>query len=410
MARLKRTKALLLVALAACTAASSAPRATIRLGAIYPLSGLLAHYGNEELRGAKVAVDLFNARGGLRGRDVVLDVADAPTVDSGWRDAYLLSRSGVPAIIGTYSSTISLAASEASHRNGVVYWETGAVADLVTSRGYKEVFRLGPSGATLARQAAAFSTEVLGPHFKIATAALKVAVVFENDPYGSSVGDGIRRESTLRGFRLVGSFPYDSATETFGGIIRSLARLHPDVVVAASYLNDGARFREAVVRSHLQFKAMIGKCAAFYTPEMAKLLGSKIDGVFVADKPMGVAPTALTAAGRALESAFVARYRARFGGSPEAAAYMGFSGTWALLDGALTRARTLSPSDIEAAARSIDMPWGSLPNGAGVRFDTNGSTGQNERAFGVVWQWQAGKPVLVWPPSAARGAPLFASR
>jgi branched-chain amino acid transport system substrate-binding protein len=90
---------------------------------------------------------------------------------------------------------------------------------------------------------------------------------------------------------------------------------------------------------------------------------------------------------------------------------MGFSGTWPLLAGALTRARTLTPGGIAAAARSIDLAWGSLPNGSGVRFETAGPmTGQNERAFGVVWQWQNGKPVLVWPHAAARGAPVLSSR
>src|SRR5438552_904631 len=216
MARLKRAQALLFVALAACTAAVSAPKATIRIGALYPLSGSLAHYGNEELRG------------------------------------------------------------------------------------------------------------------------VTIAVVYEDDPYGSSVGDGIRREAAARGFRLAGSFPYDPAHETFAGIIRSLQRLRPDVLVAASYLHDGALFRQAIVKAKLPIKAMIGKCAAFYTPEMAKLLGSQIDGVFVADKPMDLAPSALDPAGRALETEFVARYRSRFAGTPEAAAYMGFSGAWALFEGALS--------------------------------------------------------------------------
>ena len=413
MGRLTRTIALLLLGgLTACTAAFSAPRTPITIGALYPLSGPLAHYGTEELRGVQIATDAFNARGGVHGRRIALDVVDAPDVDRGWRESYLLARRGTPVIVGTYSSTISLAASEAAHRNGVVYWETGAVADLVTSRGYDEVFRMGPSGATLARQAAAFSTEVLAPRFKIATSALKIAVIYENDPYGSSVGAGIRHEAALRGFRLAGSFPYDPATETFAGIIRSLARSRPDVVVAASYLADGARFRTALVAAKLPIKAMIGKCAAFYTPAMAALLGKKIDGVFVADKPMDIAPSALSPRGLALEREFVSRYRRRFGRAPEAAAYMGFSGAWALFEGALGRARSLAPKDIEAAARSIDMPWGSLPNGAGVSFEGRSSAmeGQNDRAFGVVWQWQDGKPVLVWPPAAARGKPLLSSR
>jgi len=270
---------------------------------------------------------------------------------------------------------------------------------------------MGPSGATLARQAAGFATEILGPRFGIATKALRIAVVYENDPYGSSVGDGIKREAAARGFRLVGSFPYDPATETFTGILRSLAGLRPDIVVAASYLHDGARFRTKLVDAKLPIKALIGKCAAFYTPEMAKLLGDKINGVFVADKPMDIAPTALTPSGRDLEDAFVSSFRRRFHRAPEAAAYMGFSGAWALFEGALTHARSFSAADIAAAARSIDLPWGSLPNGSGARFESSGSmTGTNERAFGVVWQWQNGKPVLVWPRAAARGAPVLSSR
>ena len=408
----RAASAIALCALAACTAGASATRGPVRIGALYPLSGPLAHHGNEELRGVKVAVEMFNDRGGLRGRRVKLDIADAPDVRAGWRGTYRLARGGVHAVIGTYSSAIALAGSEAAHRNKIVWWETGAVADLVTSRGYPEVFRLGPSGATLSAQAAGFATEVLAPRFGIARSALRIAVVYEDDPYGSSVGDGIRREAKARGFRLVGEFPYDPVTETFAGIVRSLAGLKPDVVVVASYLHDGARFRERLVDAKLPIKALIGKCAAFYTPEMAKLLGAKIDGVFVADKPMDVAPTALTAAGRALEQEFRSRFVSRYHREPEAAAYMGFSGAWALIAETLPRARSLAPADIGAAARSLDIPDGSFPNGSGLRFagTHDPMSGQNLRAFGVVWQWQGGHPILVWPPAAARGAPVLSSR
>lgn len=409
MRRLRRPAAglLLLAALAACTSAGSAPRQALRIGAYYPTSGILQRFGTEEFRGVEIAVEIVNARGGVQGRRVELDVAEVPNIDTGWREAHRLVKAGVPVIVGSYGSTLAIAGSEVAHRNKIVWWETGAVADLVTSRGYPEVFRTGPSGATLARQAAGFAVEVLAPRFGIAPRNLRLAVVFENDPYGASVGEGIAREAKERGFRLAGSFGYDPARESFDGIIASLRTLKPDVVVAATYLQDGAKFREKVLAANLPIRALIGKCAAFYTAEMARLLGSKLDGVFVADKPMEVAPAALLPEARTLEEEFRSRFLHRYGTTPDAPAYMGFSGAWALLAHVLPNAKSLTPQAIIEAARAVDLPDGSLPNGAGVRFAAPGDpmTGQNLRALGVVWQWQNGKPVLVWPESVARGEP-----
>lgn len=397
--------------LTTCTGKPSNPREPIRLGALYPLSGPQGPYGSEELRGVETAVELFNARGGLRGRPVELEVESAPDIKTGWRMAHRLARSGIPAIIGSYGSTLSLAASEVAHREGVLYWETGAVADLVTSRRYPEVFRTGPSGATLATQAARFAVEVLAPRFGIPRDALKVAVVYEDDPYGASIGAGIRAEAGRLGFRPAGSHPYDPAVEDFSRIVSSLSRARPDVVIAATYLHDGARFREALLRARLPIKALIGKCAAFYTQAMAQLLGPKIEGVFVADKPQGLAPEALRPEGLRLDEELRFRYRHRHGRQPDAAAYMGFSGAWTLLAHVLPRARSLALADLRRAALELDLPEGSLPNGSGVRFaaPADPMAGQNLRALGVVWQWQRGKPVLVYPGDAARGEIALAS-
>jgi len=260
-------------------------------------------------------------------------------------------------------------------------------------------------------QAAAFSVEVIAPHYKIPTSKLRLAIVYENDPYGSSVGDGIRHEAAARGFNLVGSFPYDPLTEDFTGIIPKLKAERPDIVVAASYLEDGARFREAVLDAKLQLKALIGKCAAFFTQAMANILGNKIDGVFVSDKPMEIGQRALLPEGSALEQTMRARYQARYAEAPTAPVYMGFSGAWAFLSKVLAAAKSATPDAIRKAALAVDIPAGALPNGAGVRFASGiGSmAGQNLRALGVVWQWQKGVPVLVFPREAARGVPLFAS-
>ncbi len=69
----------------------------------------------------------------------------------------------------------------------------------------------------------------------------------------------------------------------------------------------------------------------------------------------------------------------------------------------------MTPTAIAAAARAIDLPAGSLPNGAGLRFSSDPATlGQNVRAAAVIWQWQAVRSyTYVWPPTYATGSIAF---
>jgi len=81
------------------------------LGAIYPLTGPQSEGGKEELAGVKAALQLAQSTGALKVQ-VRLQVVDATTpqgaaaaVDELVRDYH------VPAILGTYGSTLSAAAS-----------------------------------------------------------------------------------------------------------------------------------------------------------------------------------------------------------------------------------------------------------------------------------------------------------
>ena len=63
----------------------------IRIGALYPLSGSLALLGNENLEGARVAVDMINEKGGIGGRKVEIVTGDASTPDKAQSEAERLS-------------------------------------------------------------------------------------------------------------------------------------------------------------------------------------------------------------------------------------------------------------------------------------------------------------------------------
>jgi len=76
---------------------------------------------------------------------------------------------------------------------------------------------------------------------------------------------------------------------------------------------------------------------------------------------------------------------------------------------AAARGGPLDAGAIAGAARAADLPTGSLPNGAGLRFSADPATlGQNERAAAVIWQWQAIRSyAFVWPRTYQTGQVAF---
>ena len=103
----------------------------------------------------------MNADGGVGGRRIELverDLRSRGEADGVMAD---LRANGVEIVIGAYSSDLSIAASEAADRAGLLYWEAGAVADRLTGRGLPMVFRVGASGANLGANSASFAAAEL---------------------------------------------------------------------------------------------------------------------------------------------------------------------------------------------------------------------------------------------------------
>src|SRR5713226_27051 len=153
---------MLLVVIAACGESLAKPSRELVLGAIYPLSGSQAAGGKEELAGVKAALSLASSSGALKVR-VRLDVVDANTPQAAVAAVdHLVRDDHVPAILGTYGSTLSAAASARAEKLKTVYWETGAVADPITAQRHY-VFRTVATGGSLGRMATSFPHDVLIP-------------------------------------------------------------------------------------------------------------------------------------------------------------------------------------------------------------------------------------------------------
>ncbi|MGH7325981.1 MAG: ABC transporter substrate-binding protein [Candidatus Rokuibacteriota bacterium] len=125
------------------TAQSTAP---VKIGVIQPLSGPVAASGNYVRMGAEIARDWVNARGGVLGRKVELVIEDnkSDPKEAASAAEKLIVRDKVPAIMGAWGSSMTLAAMPKLEEYGVpMVVETSSAAS-ITKRGNPWVFRISP--------------------------------------------------------------------------------------------------------------------------------------------------------------------------------------------------------------------------------------------------------------------------
>jgi ABC-type branched-subunit amino acid transport system substrate-binding protein len=400
--------ALALLIAAACAQSVPSPNHDLVLGAIYPLSGPQAAGGKEELAGVRAAFELAQSTGALK-VPVRLQVVDATTpqgasaaVDELVRDYH------VPAILGTYGSTLSASASARAEALKTIYWETGAVADPITAQRHY-VFRTVATGSSLGRMAVTFTHEVLMPENKVVSP--RVVVVRVNDIYGRSVGDGEQALAKDLGVPVVDVIEYDPHAYNADVIASRVAADHPDFLWDVSYLDDGVAIWQALLRQHIQLKGAVGTSSAFCMPAFSERLGPGSIGVYAADKPDAqISAAALSPAGQATLAEARALYAHDNGGAGMSIpAVAGFVGAWTLFHDVLGPMPAPFSSDaIRTNALKVDVPVGDSINGGGVHFGGPGlDDGQNLRSAAVVGQWQAvGQMKVVYPPAYATGAPI----
>jgi branched-chain amino acid transport system substrate-binding protein len=376
------------------------------VGAIYPVSGRQGPGGVDEANGARIAVELANSRGGVHSRPVRLQLID---VDAGGGAAAAVDRlrgDGVELVLGSYGSTISAPAAVAARRAGMLFWETGAVGEVPPEAGAGETFfRMAPMGGGLGRAAVAFVRDQLGPLLG-AEAPLRYAVAYVDDAYGRSVGQGAIDEIAGTGLTLAGTFPYRAQALDAASLVRSIAAVDPDVLFVSAYFDDGVAIRRATVSEGLPLRASIGTSSSYCMPAFAATLGPAAVGLFASDKPDAaqVREEALDTDARTALSWARSRFHRRHGEEMSAAALSGFANTWALLGHVLPASPSARAGDAAVTARSIKLPAGRLPNGAGLdlRAPSDPAAGENRAAVSVIWQWvDAQTQAIVWPPAFA---------
>jgi branched-chain amino acid transport system substrate-binding protein len=365
-------------------------RPDLPIGMLFPFSGALALFGDESFRGLELATRERNTAGGLLGRQVRLVRAEgAEPAQAAAEVKRLIETEKVAAVFGSFSSALAIAASQVSDRAGVPYFELDAIADMLTRRGLKYLFRSCPTASAYAAATIDSVTDVLAQLWGVAPATLRLATLSTDEVQGSEVAAAQAKLCGLRGLTLVDKITYLATALDFGSVIQRLRGAGIDVVLHSGQGSDVLTFQRALRQAGWRPRMVLGAGAAHTLVETAGALGEGLEGTLAVDvTPYRIAPACVPDA-----ADIAASYQQNFGAPPRSGHSLAcFLGARFFYD-AIARAGSLDHDAIRTAVLSTD-----IDAGWGVRFD---ETGQNLRARSVLSQWQRGVLVAVAPAEAA---------
>ncbi|QCO18456.1 amino acid-binding protein (plasmid) [Azospirillum brasilense] len=229
----------------ALSAGSAAAQDTIKIGMTSALTGPYNEYGEGGRRGVELAIEKWNAKGGINGKKVELAMLldDQLVPDRAVQNMRrLLDNKELVAIIGPAGSGPTLAVIEMAAADGRPYMNPVAQTPTVT---YPDGGKPRPNVFSFALQNDVEST-VLGRY--VAKQFKKPGLVHESTAYGVSGADMIAKELKAAGGAVVATETYNQRAQDVTAQIARLQRAGADVVVCVGLGADLAVIRRTMAR------------------------------------------------------------------------------------------------------------------------------------------------------------------
>ena len=393
----------------------------IKIGVIYDYTGPFADGGSAAAAiGTKSAIDLMNGKGGVEGYKIRAIYADAQSKGEVAisETERLLNQEKVDLILGVFSSAHCVPMAAKADAAKKFMWATVCVSSAVfKDRNLKYVFRPQVHSDQYGWASCAFLNENSQKKMGIKPNDLKVAIIYEDGPYGAGIGSGNESSCKEMGMKVVLKEGYSATAPDLSSLVTKLRRARPDVILHTGYNPDITLFLRQAKEQGLKFKALIGHGAGY--AQIAKLtetFGTDVNYVFNVDPAAAqlLDPKTLKPGLGELTKEMVKRYQAEKGlNEVPPHASMGFNHTWVFLSDVMPRAiKKYGGIDAEAlrkAALDTDIPVGGTIQGYGVKFFPPGNkmSGQNERSTPVVMQYVNGRTYIAWPNAIRTTDPIL---
>lgn len=268
---MKKKVLLLSVILVACLGLVGSGFAddSYKVGAITPLSGKLAVYGEGFQRAMNLAMDEINAAGGIKGKPLEIVFEDNGSTAQGSVSAIqkLITVDKLPVIFGPAASSNFLAVCPIAQQHATVLIGAESAAASISKCG-SYVLRVFPSDLLQGRGVAEL-TEDLGHK--------KVVLTYINNDWGVGLADVFKQTYRNNGGEIVDEFAYDEGKTDYRSEILRIKQSGVPVVVNLTYIKEGATMLKQAFEQQMNVQWLMGSAAK--SPKLVQLAGPAAEGV-----------------------------------------------------------------------------------------------------------------------------------
>ena len=390
MTTMIRTLACALAAASLLAAAGPAPAEAqaIKIGASLSLTGTYAKPGQYQREGYELCAEEVNARGGVLGKKVEFVLYDDQSTPTTGVRLYekLISDDKVDAVMGPYSSPITEAVANVTEKYKKVMVSPLAATTSIFKR---------PAGKERRYIFMVISPAEVYLEGLIDIAARRglktVAVLNEDTLFAKASASGTVDLVKKRGMQVVFQEAYPKGNTDFSAMLVKVKAANPDVVAASTYFDDAV----AIVRQMKELNVnpkMLGVTVGGDLPEFHDLLKQNAEYIYGASQWEPSLPYPG-------HRDFLEQYKRKFNHEPSYHAAAGYGGCLVYLE-AVKRAGSLDSEKVRAELLRLELktPFGDY------KVDQDGFQVAHKM---VLFQWQDGKKVTVWPDDLAGGKARF---
>ncbi len=369
---------------------------SVKIGAIYALTGGGAVAGSDAVRGTELAIAEVNAAGGLKnhgGAQVELIKGDSQSkpVNAVGEAERLVNQDKVALILGAATSNETIPLSQVLEKYRMPHINTIPQQESLTNGSLKWTW----STTLVDADYVTGIFRALDMVHQIDPKLTKVAVLCPDNEYGLEMGKQLKTELGKRkDLTLTAFIDYGAQAQDLLQPVLKVKVSRPDIVVQIGYFRAGILASKAY--EQLDFHpVVIGTGGMSGDPKLRTEIGNLVRWQFAVTPFSEDTPNA-----RRIGEAFAKR----FDHPLTLNSALGYFGTMVALR-ALDAAKDFGPEAISEALRQVKIGKEDMVTSSNfLAFDENG---RNKGRDTTITQFQDDRLVTVWPPEKAAAKPIL---